>query len=61
MSPEMRHQMLVGQYQALVSILNQKGANFTFNLTDEELKTLAESDLAGLVRMLRDVARTPLE
>lgn len=58
MTPELQRQRLMVQYKSYLSILSSKGIEFD-SMSDEELKDLDASDLARLVREVKDLARTP--
>ncbi len=58
METAMHHAILVGQYHALISILDERGISFDFP-SDAEVDKLSDTDLSRLIKVLRDTARTP--
>lgn len=50
--------LLEGQYHAFSSLLEEHGVPFPY-LSEEELNALSDIDLQKMVRVLRDLARTP--
>lgn len=59
MEPQLQRKVMTIQYQSYVAILREKGVEFT-PLSDEELSKLPEVDLSRMIRVVRDLGRTPL-
>lgn len=58
MNQAMTHQMLVSQFHSFLKICQDKGLSYEIP-DDETITKMSDTDLAHLVRQLRDVARTP--
>lgn len=50
--------VLVEQYRSYSDILNQKGIVFN-GFTEKEVESLNDTDLQRLIRIARDLGRTP--
>lgn len=51
--------ILVAQYQTLVGLLKDRSVEFDV-LSQEELGKMSDPDLAKVIRVLRDLSRTPV-
>lgn len=59
MDQEHVRKLLLGEYNAYLQALDQRGVAFESPYTDEELVKLSIPDLKSLVSKLRDLSRTP--
>lgn len=58
MNPELNRKALISAYHAYVSTLERRGIVFDV-LPDSELEKIPMDDLTRVLRLIRDVARTP--
>lgn len=59
MDAQLSRKVQIDSYRSYVNILNEKGLEFR-PLSDEELAKLNDQDLSRMIRVVRDLSRTPL-